>query len=1003
MQFKTLKIILALFLSLNLGSIWAQNTLTYTDNESNFRNGLEYIDRRNYYAAKVSFEKYLNNQQNLENQANFDQISAEYYIILCSLNLGAPEADIQAVRFVSKYPNHPKSESLFLNLGDFYFVKENYEKAIYYFGKITANKALSAASAETLFKLGTSYYNMNEPDKSLPYFLEAGTKNSAEYSPKSNYFAGTIYYKNEAYQQAINVFSKIENHVDYAAEAPSWIAHSYKKLDKNEALISYANGKLAKISGKKYEMDLGLLLGNEYFEKNDFVNAEKYYLLAKNSNKKIILPHDVVYRLGFSQFKQKKYDLAIENLQPIALKQDEVGQFASFYLAVCYLNKNNTNGAMAAFNAAKQLNYNKTIKEDAFFNHAKSQFANGNSNATIKEIEEFLKQFPNSSYETEAIDLQSEAFLNSNNYQQAITHIESLKKRSPKTNGIYQKMTYNQGISDFNNENYAKAIVNLEKAIATDIDTDTKWAAEFYKAESYYHQKNFGLALPIYNVIIDNKNNAWVTKSYYSVGYIYFSQKNFEKSAENFKNYTNIIKNQKDKQNYNDAMARLADSYFAVKNFAQAGQIYDLLVLNGDAEKDYAMFQKGQSLQYQGKDAQAKDIFQKMLKEYPNSPYADDALYKTGEIMMNEGSLAASVPLFTKLINSKSNSYWSPKGLIKRAIVYSNLKDFNASIEDYRRFLKQYPGHEDSESALLGLQDALSQSGRSDEFSEDLAFYKNQNPTSGSTEAIEYDNAKSLYTSQQYAKSIIALNNYIKSHPGSGNSIEAQFFVAESYYKLNDKTNALVYYYKVLSYTTYKNYNKAHAKALEIELANNNYGKGITLIKNNLPMAQTKNEANLMQFSIANLYFKNKQLDSAMYFCNEILLANTDQVDLKNNTNLLVGKIYFEKNEFKRAQLDFNQLAKTDKTEIGAEAKYYNALCAFKLKNYKESIEICKGLNTDFSEFENWRGKGFLLIADNYIGLNDSFNAKAVLISIIDNATDAELVNQAKNRLSTLK
>jgi TolA-binding protein len=48
-------------------------------------------------------------------------------------------------------------------------------------------------------------------------------------------------------------------------------------------------------------------------------------------------------------------------------------------------------------------------------------------------------------------------------------------------------------------------------------------------------------------------------------------------------------------------------------------------------------------------------------------------------------------------------------------------------------------------------------------------------------------------------------------------------------------------------------------------------------------------------------------------------------------------------------------------------------------------------------------GKGFLLIADSYIALDDTLNAKAVLNSIIDNSPDTELVVLAKQKLSTLK
>ena len=40
---------------------FSQNTLTYTMNDSHYRDGLEYYERSNYAAAKQEFSKFLKN------------------------------------------------------------------------------------------------------------------------------------------------------------------------------------------------------------------------------------------------------------------------------------------------------------------------------------------------------------------------------------------------------------------------------------------------------------------------------------------------------------------------------------------------------------------------------------------------------------------------------------------------------------------------------------------------------------------------------------------------------------------------------------------------------------------------------------------------------------------------------------------------------------------------------------------------------------------------------
>ena len=122
-----------------------------------------------------------------------------------------------------------------------------------------------------------------------------------------------------------------------------------------------------------------------------------------------------------------------------------------------------------------------------------------------------------------------------------------------------------------------------------------------------------------------------------------------------------------------------------------------------------------------------------------------------------------------------------------------------------------------------------------------------------------------------------------------------------------------------------------------------------------------------------------------------------------NRAQLLIGKSYLQKNDYVRAEEELTKVLLLAKDNTGAEAKYLIGESQYKTKKYKESIKTLQELSQSFSEFVFWYEKSFLLIADNYIALNDYFMAKATLKSIIENADSQEIIESAKIKLKNIE
>lgn len=117
---------------------------------------------------------------------------------------------------------------------------------------------------------------------------------------------------------------------------------------------------------------------------------------------------------------------------------------------------------------------------------------------------------------------------------------------------------------------------------------------------------------------------------------------------------------------------------------------------------------------------------------------------------------------------------------------------------------------------------------------------------------------------------------------------------------------------------------------------------------------------------------------------------------------LFKGKVSYQRGENEKALNEFLATVNAFKDENGAEAQYLIAEILYKQKQYKQSLDKLFELNDLFRSYEQWRGRSFLLIADNYMALDERFQARATLNSIIENAKDPQLVAEAREKLKKI-
>lgn len=963
----------------------AQQTFVDFTNQDKYKKALSHFYDRHYNAAQSLFDDYLlssNDEQNLN-------ALAHYYSALSGIYLFQSDAENRIKQFVAEYPNHPKALQAYFDLGNFYYREKNYAKAIQYY-EMTDKAVLSKASLEDYkFRIGYAYFTRKAFEEALPYFNDLKI-NDNEYRQAAHYYAGYINYELGDYGQALADLEKAERNDAYTASVAEMKANIYYQIGRYQDVIDYAEQMTAKKPANMY-----LIVGDAYYTLGQYEKAAEYFDDFRKRTTSVS-DRGVLFRMGYAAFKQGENTEAVKMFEAVGIQQDTLTQYSTYYLGKLYQEAGNERFAINAYFQSKSFEFDKDIAEASHWQLCALLIATGAYADAIKEIRLFLEKYPQSSQSISAKETLSQAYLNTNAYDLAINFIESLNNLTPKLKEAYQKVTYFKGAALFNQGKFYEAVQSFEKSVENPVSEPIAGQAFFWMGEAYATGKKYDRALDAYLKAINKtvSTNDWYQALLYGTAYAYYNTKQFNKALLYFNKYINEGQQM---PYFEDALLRSADCYYVTKRYDQAINQYGKI--KGTDDQDYIYFQLGVVNGLQDNNKNALKNYDRVINDFQSSKFYDNALFQKALLTFEAGDYAKAVEQFKEMLQKVPQSNLVPFALSKRAIAYFNLSQYELALVDYRNILQNYMSHPTANGALLGLQEIYAIQNIEGDFDEFLLAYKKANPNDRDVSNIEYDAAKSLYFNQSYEKAGLAFKNFIENYPDNAKVAEARYYMADAYYRKGAYNEALPIFNEVIASSNSIFRKRAVQKVADIELNNANYDKAEAFYKQLLKLAENPRDQYNAWSGLLTIAEQRNAYDEIINYSD--LIINKGNVNTKALTEAYVSKglAYFNQGKYDLALKPFELAIATAEDENAAEAKYLIALMDYNNAQYQESLNTLFELNETFSAFEEWLGKSFLLIADNYFALEEVFQAKATLNSIIENATSTLLVDEARLRL----
>ncbi|NDV43573.1 tetratricopeptide repeat protein [Flagellimonas sediminis] len=986
-----------LFIPIWLGSFFilsAQETKIYSHENKAYQDALALYNDQQYQAAQTIFEKVKANTNDYETEAN-----SAYYAANAAIRLNQRGADKMMEDFVERYPTSTKRNSAFLDVADYYFETGKYPYALKWYKKVDESSMSYGDRERFNFNNGYALYASKKPKEAERYLSKVST--SQKYGSQAKYYLGYIAYEQDDYTGASARFDQITDPELLNEKLSYYQADLNFKLGKFEEAIAMAEKQLPK-SNREEVSELNKIIGESYFNLEKYGEAIPY--LEKYRGKRGKWSNTDYYLLGYSHYKLGDYQSAIQQFNKIIGGTNDVSQNAYYHLAECYLKLDKKPEALNAFRNASQMDFSPQIQKDAFLNYARLSYEVGNAYEPVPQVlTAYLEKYPKDEHQLEIQELLVDSYITSKNFEGAMKLLEENKNYASKE--TYQKVAYYRGVELFIDGDYEGALERFSKSLKSADNASFQARALYWKAESAYRLNRFDEALVDF-VKFQGLPAAKAMPEYqeldYNLGYCYFKLKDYNNSIAYFKNVVNS--GALDDERKNDGYLRLGDGYFVTSQYQLAMKAYDTSSKMNGPERDYAAFQKTLCSGFLGNNKAKIDGLNDFLNMFPTSSLRDDALFELGNTYIANNQEQLGLQTYDRLVQEFSKSKYAPRGLLREGLVHYNASRNEQALTKLKEVVQKYPNTQEAKQAVATAKLVYVDEGRVSEYA---AWARNLDFVEVTDAELDNASFESAQRKQMEGKTDAALRgyeDYLKQFPNGLHAQNANFALAQLYFAAGDKNKALPKYKAVADGGNGEYTEQALTRVCEIYVEKQDYTSAIPYLKQLENSAEITENRTFAQSNLMKGYYGQKDYSQTLAYAEKVLKAPKIDDRIKSDAQIMIARSAIATNNENLAKTAYQEVKKIATGELAAEAWYYDAFFKNADGNFESSNESVQKLAKDYSAYKQWAGKGLVIMAKNFYGLGDAFQATYILESVITNFAEFdEIVIDAKTQLATIK
>lgn len=961
------------------------------------KRGVELFDAGRWCDARNQFIKV---REMLPSTAVAEHQMADYYMVMCAVQLGEADVEKQMLDFMTRYKGSSYNNEINFALAMYHCTREEFAKARTEFEKVNYNLLSVEQREKYNIRMGYIEFLDKRYEEAYGYFNKVNI--GGEYADHATYYKSYIEYIRGNYAVSKKGFESLRVGSPYSDLVPYYLLQIEYK-EGNYPYVVKEGGNLLPKSSPSQAMDLQRVMAESYFRMNNFRKASECITAYEKAGGKMDRAEN--YILGYSLYRLANYRQAQPALQKVCGADDALTQNASYHLADCYLKNGDKRLASSAFAMASNDKYDATIAEDALFNYGKLQYEldGGTFNAAVNILTRYIEKYPESERLKEARELLVAAYFNASNYDNAYNAIKALPNPDSSIRAALQKITYFNALAAYTQGDDVKAEKMLEESVSVGVSPKYGALGNFWLGEIAYGRGDYDKAIERYKFYLDRapQSEREYKMAIYNLGYAYFSLGNMPGAKRSFATFTDLYRTPDAYRA--DAWNRYGDALYSLREYKSAVGCYEKAAALGTTESYYAQYQRAIALGILGRHANKIEALRTIVTA-DRGDYVDDATYELGRTYIAQEQYRNGAETLKLFVENYPSSPNHTQALLDLGLAYFNLHDAPSSLKYYDMVIAKDPQAVEAKEALRSVREIHVSTG-------DVEAYFAYAEKAGvecdlsqmARDSLSFESAQKLYVSGNTEEAVVPLENYVANFPKGYYLNDALFYLSDCYLKVDRFDDAVTTMFALaerpVSQYTHRTLDKLSQFTFEqgrFEDAAKAYRK-LYDVETQEPQ---RNEAMLGYVRSVKAYGN----DDALVAMADDVAAQTQAGDEALRESRYAKAKVLQKRGDAAAVEVFRTLSEDVRYVEGAEGAYMVIKHEYDSGRADQAETLVYAFADKNTPHSYWLGKAFILLGDIYRSKGDMFQARATYQSVADGytPTDDGIVEEARTRIAQL-
>jgi len=970
--------------------------------ERDFASAVELYHERLYGDAMSAFEAYR-----LQHPKHAQGGQALYLEAKAALAQGRDQEAIRLFdRFQRTHPDHPRAPEAQLSLAQYFLDEGNTRAARNQLNTIVKNPSSRPQAARALYLLGKSERERGNLEAALRYFDRVrSTYPNTEVAPAAYYALGSTQVQLERYDRAAASFENLGQQFPnspYAKNLGTALGEVYYRLGRYENAAAELRNRLPELKGTQ-RARAHFLLAEASNQMQAGEEAVVHYrrVIDEHPNTPYVTP--AKYGLAWHYQRAGNHEQAAQAFAGVRSQGDgPLVRKATYYEAVNRARIGDPERALSLYQQVAKQHPESRLAPEALFEAGLLRYRQEEYGAAAAFFRAITREHPDAARVGDAYYWLGNAYLVDESLDRALKAYNKATEFDTAPQSLLREVRFQKAWAQYEEGRYKNAAPVFLSLAESAPKSERGSEALFWGADSHYRQQHFARARSLFTQYLDRyPEGSKAPGARYALAWTHFKQNRYEDAARQFQQFLETYDGTDTDIPYEqDARLRLGDSYYALKRYEDAVEVYRRVDGEGT---DYALFQSGEALNYAGRSEEALRSLNRLVDRYPDSRWRPQAMYRIGAIHFQKQNYEEAVTAYRRFLDTYPDHQLAPEAQYGIGDSRYNAGKMENAVEAYRTVLVKYPTSSTASEAASSLFFALSAAGQSDRADQIIAEVAKAHPDANLQDRLRFQRAKAAYQSGESTKALNLFQSFVRTTSTSSLLSDAYYYLGILYANENRDTEAKNYLRQLVEqYPDSEVLPDGALRLGDIYRKEQNYEEAAAAYK-----AAAESDAIGTELRAQARYGQSIALlnlgenDKAKEILNRIL-EESQGGPLQASARLGLARIYEDENQPDKAAELYRAVVGAVDSETGAEALLRLGKLLRSQNRPRKAIEELDRMSSLYAGYPEWIARSLLEQAQAYREMGQTGQAVQLYDEVVQSYPGTPFAETARKERKAL-